>query len=253
MARVTVDAPAPLGNASRWEALEWESFIAEFDKMWKPGQHIALVGPTGVGKTTFAVHLLKLRNYVLALDPKGGDTTLGGLTKHGFVKVSQWPLPKKIEREIREGKPAKLIVTRAWRTAEDEPKLVALLERAIDGAFEMGGWTLYIDELQLAADRRMGKLSAGIERCLIAARDRGVSVVTSFQRPANVPRTASDQSTYLAVWYTRDRDVVHRLSEMMGRERAEVRGAVNALDPHCILVASNNPHDPVLATYVPKA
>lgn len=241
-----------LDPAADYVALPFEDFLEDFATRWEPGQHIALVGPTGVGKTTLAAHLLKQRNYVLALDPKGGDSTLATLEKSGFRKVSQWPLPKKILREIQEGKPAQLILTHPWRTAADEPKLVSLLERGIDGAFEMGGWTLYIDELQMAADRRMGKLGASIERCLIAARDRGVSVVTSFQRPANVPRTASDQATYLVVWYTRDRDVVHRLSEMMGRDRAEIRGAINALDRHCVLVASNNPHDPVTATWVPK-
>jgi len=243
----------PVDVGADYLALEFAEFIERFNAAWEPGQHIALVGPTGVGKTTFAAHLLPRRKYVLALDPKGGDSTLATLEKKGFVRIKSWPPPKKIMRAIEEGEPARLIVSHPWRTKEDKPKLIALLERAIQGAFEMGGWTLYVDELQLAADRRMGGLSEAIEQNLIAARDRKVSVVTSFQRPANVPRTASDQSTYLVVWYTRDRDVVARLSEMMGRDRAEIKGAVNALDRHCILVASNNPHDPILATWVPKA
>lgn len=244
--------PAPTTLLDEWVAVDFEDFLADFDIAWEPGQHVALIGPTGVGKTTLAAHILPLRKYVVALDPKGGDSTLSTLEQQGFVRVSSWPLPRKMLKAIEDGEPCRVIVSHPYRTPEDEPKLVALMERAVEGVFAMGGFTLYVDELQLAADRRMGKMGTAIERCLIAARDRGVSVVTSFQRPANVPRTASDQSTYLVVWYTRDRDVVHRLSEMMGRDRSEIRGAINALDRHCVLIASNNPHDPVRATYVPK-
>lgn len=234
-------------------ALDFADFLARFDQAWQPGQHIALIGPTGVGKSTFAAHLLPLRKYVVALDPKGGDTTLGSLTKAGFVRVSQWPPPRRIMRDIEEGKPARLIVTHQWRQKDDKPKLAALLNDTIEGVFEMGGWTLYVDELQIAADRRIMNLEAPIVQNLIAARDRGVSVVTSYQRPANVPRAASEMSTFLATWYTRDRDVVARLAEMMGRERQWLQGAMRGLGRHEILVASNNPHDPVMGTYVPKA
>lgn len=244
--------PAARDLETDFVALDFDAFLERFGGAWQPGQHVALVGPTGVGKSTFAGHILPLRNYVVALDPKGGDTTLAGLERRGFVRVSQWPPPKKIMRDVAEGRPARLIVSHAWRSKEDFPKLRALLERTIDGVFEQGGWTLYVDELQIAADRRIMNLTAGIEQNLIAARDRGVSVVTSYQRPANVPRSASEMSTYLVVWYTRDRDVVHRLSEMMGRDRSETRAMVNGLGRHDILLASNNPHDPLLATHVPK-
>lgn len=240
------------GDRVDFVGMDFADFIEDFDRRWEPGQHIALVGPTGVGKTTFAAHLLPRRKYVLALDPKGGDSTLRTLEQHGFVRCSSWPPPKQIMRAIDDGEPARLIISHPWRTSEDKPKLIALLGKAIDGAFEMGGWTLYVDELQLAADRRMGGLSEKIEQNLIAARDRKVSVVTSFQRPANVPRTAGDQSTYLVVWYTRDTDVVRRLAEMMGRPGYEIRAAMKGLDRHCVMVSSNNPHDPIIGTYVPK-
>src|ERR1700727_3046512 len=51
---------------------------------WQPGEHMALDGPTGEGKTTHAVGILGLRKYVLALDPKGEDETLSA---SGYQRV----------------------------------------------------------------------------------------------------------------------------------------------------------------------
>ncbi|MGH7484333.1 MAG: hypothetical protein ACREMY_01860, partial [bacterium] len=207
------------------ESMSWDAFLDWFAKAWRPGEHVALIGPTGTGKSTLACGILPLRKYVLAMDPKGGDSTLASLMKHGFTR-SMWPPSRDDRKAINEGRPVRLIVGPIIRSKDDLPKQKATLAAALDGAFDEGGWTVYIDELQLAADRRMLNLMSQIERNLIAARDRGVSMVTSFQRPAYVPRAASDQSAWMFVAYTRDVDVVNRIAEMAGRPKAEIRGAV---------------------------
>lgn len=100
------------------------------------------------------------------------------------------------------------------------------------------------------ADRRMMNLGVEVEQLLISARDRGVSVVSLFQAPRWVPRAASDMASWIFVGMTRDRDVVHRLSEILGRPRAEVKGAVMALASreYSWLIASNNPREPLIVT-----
>ena len=82
------------------------------------------------------------------------------------------------------------------------------------------------------------------------ARDAGVSVMTDMQRVTGQPRESSDQATWLAIGYTRDVDAVNRLGEMMGRSRAEMRGAIDALGdlPYGFLVVNRDPRSPILLT-----
>lgn len=230
------------------EGVEWEDFVAWFPTVWEQGEHVALIGPTGEGKTTVAAQLMLMRKYVLALDPKGGDSTLSILEKRGFQRITSWPPPRSVRDDIEEGNPARLIVGHRIDSHDGFPKLAALFKKTLAGAFSDRGWTVYVDELQIVSDRSMMNLMKTVELNLIAARDRAVSMVTSYQRPANVPRTASDQATWLIIFYTRDRDTVDRIAEMMGRPKDEVRGAISALQRHCVLIVNRSPRMPMLVT-----
>ena len=68
--------------------LPWERFLAYMRDTWKPGQHIAMIGPTGEGKTTFAAGLLSIRKWVMALDPKGEDETLTKSEMHAVAGLT---------------------------------------------------------------------------------------------------------------------------------------------------------------------
>ena len=233
------------------ESLEWGEFLEWFDVAWKPGQHVALVGPTGAGKTTLVVGILPKRKYVIALDPKGGDGTLSALESKGFIH-SPWPPGKQTRKDIEQGKPARLIVGSGLGNIENLPTLRSQISQALDDSYNERGWTVYIDEAQIVADRRLMNLTGKIERNNIAARDRKVSMVASFQRPAHVPRTTGEMSTWFFVYYTRDIDTVGRIAEMAGRERAVVRGMVAGLPEYYVLLFSRNPRDPVRITVAPK-
>jgi energy-coupling factor transporter ATP-binding protein EcfA2 len=244
-----------------FEVMKWPDFLRWFLIHWEPGQHVALVGPTGGGKTTFVTAILPERKYVMALDPKGGDTNLAKLIKESDFERVDWPVPrhhwwnkwykgKDMWQRIEEGESAHIIVGRVVNSMDEFPKLARMLARALYDSFANRGWTVYIDELQLAADRRLMKLGRYIELNLIAARDRGVSMVMSFQRPANVPRSAGEMSTWFVVFYTRDKDTVRRVAEMAGRPYEEVQGMLRGIPEFHVLLFSRNPRQPVIITKV---
>jgi hypothetical protein len=230
-------------------AVPWEMFRRWFREEWQPGQHVACIGPTGEGKTTFVSQILADRKWVLALDPKGGDRTL---SESGFKAIYDWPLDSQLRDDIAEGKPARLIVSGSIRTDRDMAKLVELMKRTVAGVRAEGGWTLYADEFQLLADRRMYGLDKQIEALLIAARSRGTSVVTSFQAPAWVPKAATRQATFCCIWPTRDVNMIKSVAESMGRTWQEVQAAVHELPSYHCLVIPKKVHAPMVVTHAPK-
>lgn len=235
-----------MNDAPEVEAMPWPEFLEWLRETWLPGEHMATVAPTGAGKTTFNVGVIEdTRNFALGFDLKGGDSTLAG---SGWTRLPRWPPSKDDYRAMSKGEPRRFIVGPVCRTLAERRQLAGIFEQALEGAFADRGWTIYVDELQLFADKRFGNLSALIEEYLIAARDLGMSTVTAFQRPSNVPRAASEMSTWIAAAYTRDRDVVNRLAEMFGRPAPEVRGALKALDPYSWLVVGRDPREPYRTT-----
>ena len=232
--------------APQIEGKSWDDFIADFKDEWKPGQHIAIIAPTGAGKSTVLVTLLqKCRTFVLGLDPKGGDETF---SKTGFPRLPSWPPPSKAYDKMAKGEPVKYLVGSKTLKRADRPGLIKVQQQALEGAWDDGGWTVAIDELQIAADK-MGQADS-IDELLIAARTRKVSVVSLFQRPADVPRAAYQMASWIFLGLTLDVDTINRLAEIVGRPKYEIRGAVNGLAKvdYSWLVVPNNPRRPLVLT-----
>lgn len=247
------------------QALDWPDFIELLKQEWEPGEHMAICAPTGEGKTTVLVSILTEtgRKYVAAFDPKGGDSTLNAL---GWPRISRLPIPKTDTKDwwkfwirdpferMAEGEPFRAIVGRVVHSTGERNRLRNELRWSLDQAYNQGGWTVAIDEFQIASDPRMMDLRTEIDTLLISARDKGVSVVTLFQAPRWVSQAAQQQAKWILVALTRDKDVVERLSEIIGRSRAEVAGAIDGLGsrPYSWLIARNNPREPLIVTRPPR-
>jgi hypothetical protein len=228
---------------------QWPMFQAFFADAWTPGQHVALIGPTGEGKSTFGVGILKTRRFVLALDAKGDDSTL---TASGFTRIGDWPPPNSILDRLAEGMPTRLIVGFDIVRMSDFDDLRRLLARVLDEAYASRGWTIYIDELQLMADRKMMNLGPAVEKHLVSARDKKISVVTAYQAPSWVPWAASRQARWIVIWPTRDEDMVRKLATATGRPYKLLLEAVKLLPPfHCLVIPPNF-RDPMIITTPPK-
>lgn len=227
--------------------LTGRDYLLHLKDVWQPGEHWALVAPTGEGKTNHSLQLARLRRFVLIFDLKGGDKTIA---KSGWPRITSWPPSREDRRKMEEGQAYRRIVGSTGRSRAARAERVELFKKVIEAVMSEGGWTIIVPDLKVLTDARFGGLADDVVELLILARDAGVSVITDWQRPAGVPREAGDQASWLGVAYTRDEDVVGRLGEMMGRSRAELRGAVSGLGdlPYGWLVVSRRPREPIILT-----
>jgi hypothetical protein len=232
---------------------------------WKPGGHWALIGPTGEGKSTFAVGILGLRKWVLSLDPKGEDETL---ESSGYQRLTTMPPPHDrlaaMGRKPREGtdewiwdRVAKglsvgLIAGFEAMTDEEDAALHALMKDSVIWCRRTRGWTLYVDEFELLSSQRMFRLGPDIERMLITARRAGTSVVTSFQAAAWVSKHATRQASFTSLWPTRDRQMIKNVAEAMGRDWRMIAQAIDELPPFHTLTIPKQIRAPMIITTAPK-
>jgi len=232
-------------------AMPWDDFAPWFTERWGQGEHIAVVGPTGSGKTTLQMRLGELRNWAAVLDGKGGDRTLDAA---GWQRVTRWPLPLHLKSDIKEGEPAHLIIGHNVKTFADRPKHRTLLRKALRGLWAQRNWSVLVDEVQLLTDVRFLGLANDVVELLIAARDRGLSVVAALQRVSignttgGASGTLGDQSTWLAFSYSRDDRAVQRLAELAGRPASEVRTVVTSLPEHAWCIVGRDPRAPYVIT-----
>jgi hypothetical protein len=231
---------------------------------WQPGEHMALDGPTGEGKTTHAVGILAARKYVLALDPKGEDETLSA---SGYVRVRsmwqdslRWKLANRqdartwadIHKRIDAGLDARVIVGGGSDSDEQDVALQRLMRDAISNARHDGGWTLYVDEFELLSSQRMFNQGPRIERMLITARRKKTSVVTTFQAPAWISQHAIRQARSAVKWRTGDPDMIKKLAQGMGREWRDVATALALLPKWHTVTIPRGSHDPMVITSAPE-
>jgi hypothetical protein len=231
---------------------------------WQPGQHVALVGKTREGKTNFVVWLLTAcRNYVLALDPKGEDESLtnsgwtrvrtvpGGLAKPKLFS-QEWQTWRTIEQAKAEGFPVRIIAGIASRTRAADMANKQLMRDAIEYARQTGGWSLLVDEHQIATDRRMFGLGEDIARTAISAARDGISLLTNMQYLAWVEKAATRQATLCALCRTKDRDLIRAVARVAGRPWQEIQAAVDELPKYWWLIVSDELRAPMLMVRPPK-
>lgn len=160
---------------------------------WQQGQHVAVVGRTGSGKTFLISKLVALRKYVVILRTKPDKNTFPGFERERKASAmdrfgaERILLEPDYNRQAREG--------------------YEMLERA----WQDGGWTVVIDE-NWYAEQQLG-LKPYIVRLLTQGRSKDISVVVGMQRPVDISRFALSEITHLFVFRTEGRDLKFSLRD----------------------------------------
>lgn len=187
-------------NIIEMSRAEW---LASFRARWRQGEHVALIGPTGSGKTGLASDLLAIRAYVVALAVKRHDDTLGMF--QGYKILKRWPPEYGQKHVILWVKPQSLGDTLVQRDR---------IMRALDNIYHAGGWCVYFDDLSYIADTM--KIRMPIVVFLNQGRSSGISAVCATTRPRKVPTEAFNQCRHVIAFQFDDKEEVKRIAEIAG-------------------------------------
>lgn len=193
--------PTPTNQPGEVEAVRWSLLAPSFLSEWEPGEHVAIFGRTGTGKTTVATDILngaadRKGARVVALGTKLRDPTL---TKLGWPIIREWP-PSYEQREAR-----KLIYWPPYPGAAD-PKAKAANARkfaqVLNELLHEGDWVVYLDEA-IYFTETLG-LRHVLDEYWNTARSAGVTLVAASQGVTWIPRAVRTQPSWLLMFQIRD-------------------------------------------------
>lgn len=215
----------------------WDEFVALMD--WQQGEHVSLIGPTGQGKTTLALDLLRRkRSYNVLLAAKPKDRTLDGLRRQGWQMARSWPPPRSRAPLTASGAPQfhRVLLWPKFARLTDARHQAEVFRHALHEIFGAGGWCVFADDLNYLM--KLG-LREEFEAMWYQGRSIGLSLVASVQRPAWVPLLVYSQATHLFFWHTNDARDLKTISGLNGANDRTVKAVVEALPKHDVLYVNS--------------
>lgn len=177
---------------------------------WSQGEHVAVIGQTGQGKTTLASELLSIRGYVVAVALKRQDDTLERFREQGYKIVKKWPPDYNYTHVVLWLKPESL--------SDDMNTQRAALHTALNNMYMAGGWCVFLDDVGYISG--MLGLHKDIGMLLSLGRSCHITVVAAMVRPASVvariPKEVLNQCRHVIVFPYQNEDEIKATAVIAG-------------------------------------
>lgn len=225
----------------------WARVDGYLRQNWKQGEHFAVLGPTGSGKTFAALEVAEIRQYAIVLACKPRDPLIEDALKRGY-----WLVPTdRLEIPYSDGKPLHPRVI-YWPRLSDKQRRglpdsqVLKAERAMQRprvqaavgyVRNNGHWALLLDETTYIC--RNLRLQEDVDSALFQFRSLDASIILLAQRPSWIGRFALSSPRFLILFQTNDDNDRKALGEISSVDTNRVRAVVGELDfqrHECLLI-----------------
>jgi hypothetical protein len=228
---VVRDARAVLAHVA-----PWRHTVSHMN--WRQGEHVSVIGPTGIGKTEVIARLIEARRYCVFLGTKNKDSTQDRLRRMGFTyakdsaAINAQVNPRVI---VKPGHPPK--------ASAEAIKLhhQQVFRETLNRVYRQGGWTLLLDELRYLF-RNLG-LTSELDLLYLQGRSEDISVVSAAQRPKWVPLEVFSMPVHLFFFRDMDHVNVSRIAEIVSVHRSLITHVVPRLRGHDVLYVNSRTGD----------
>jgi energy-coupling factor transporter ATP-binding protein EcfA2 len=227
--------------------LHWDEFTEMFSGSYEQGEHVAIVGPTGGGKTTIGLSICKLIGQRRTKDRRPARVTVlcykpRDDTMRQVLPESEWPVIKKWPPGY--GEEHCIVWVRGGKSStERKHRQVAVFRPLLDTMYREGGQAVYIPEAAHFERKPPDGLGMGgmMTEFWSSARSNKLAIIADTQRPRWVTRSMWTEPSWLIICRPEDDDDLREVAKLSG-EKMAVLNTVPHLGPYEFLCIRRQRH-----------